>query len=132
MRRLSLATILALGVLAIAAPALAHDVPNNANWHTHDGLSGADAHHKGLVFFPDLFEQEDLGEYGVDVAYVDCPNATDKGLLAPGGKGTVRVAGVCMNDEYVIHLLSGIEAPEGWGTVTWNDVEFHYRLTPRG
>lgn len=132
MRRLSLSTILALGVLAIAAPALGHGVPNNANWHTHDG--GAGAHHKPVVFFPDLFLQEGLGTYGVDVEYVDCPNATDKGLLAPGGKGTVHVAGVCMNDEYVIHLISGVEAPEGWETITWgpNSVEFHYRLTPRG
>ena len=43
-----------------------------------------------------------------------------------------KSAGVCMNDDYVIHLLSGVDAPEGWETLTWNSVEYHYRLTPRG
>lgn len=130
MRKLSL--VLALGMLVMTTPALAHDVPNDSGWHTHDGLVGAGAHHKPVVFFPTLFAEEGLGVYGVDVDYVDCPNATDKGLLAPGGKGAVHVAGICMNDEYVIHLLSGVNAPPGWETVTWNGVDYHYRLTARG
>lgn len=130
MRKLSL--ILALGMLVVATPALAHDVPNDTGWHTHDGLTGAGAHHKPVVFFPDLFAAEGLGVYGVDVEYLDCPNATDKALLAPGGQGVVHIAGVCMNDDYVIHLRSGTSAPAGWETITWNGTEFHYRLTPRG
>lgn len=67
--------------------------------------------------------------YGVNVDYVICPNATDKGLLAPGGQG-VAAAGVCMNDDYVVHLRKGTEAPAGWDTVA--GTQFHYKLTPRG
>ena len=132
MRKLTLAVILTLATVALGGPALAHDVPNDTAWHTHD--DGGGGHHKGTVFFYDLFEEEGL-EYPVDGGFVDCPNATDKGLLAPGGKGAVHVAGICMNDQYVIHLLSGVDAPQGWETITYplvNGVDYHYRLTPRG
>lgn len=133
MHRLGLSTILALSLLAIGSPALADDVPNDANWHIHDlplgsTPTGAHGHHKSVVFFPQLFAQEGL-VYGVNVDYVICPNATDKGLLAPGGQG-VAAAGVCMNDDYVVHLRKGTEAPAGWDTVA--GTQFHYKLTPRG
>lgn len=134
-RKLTVSMILALLVLALASPALAHNVPNEKNWHIHDGLGlgpAAGDHHAGLSIFPALFDQEDL-EYGTSEApWVWCTNATDKGLLEPGGQGKVSAAGHCINDLYVVHLLSGVDAPEGWSTVVTAAGVFHYMLTPLG
>lgn len=57
MHRLGLSTILALSLLAISSPALADDVPNDANWHIHDlppdsAPTGAHGHHKSVVGSP--------------------------------------------------------------------------------
>jgi hypothetical protein len=137
LRKLIVVIILALSALVVASPALAHDVPNTTAWHTHDGVTGAGSHHKGVVFFPALFTQAGLGTYGSAESggYVDCPNATDKGLLPSAGTSStpIHAAGVCMNDLYVIHLKSGASAPSGWSSVTFtNGFTYHYRVTPRG
>ena len=90
---------------------------------------GAGDHHAPLSIFPDLFAQEGL-DYGTSEApFVWCTNATDKGLLAPGGQGTVLAAGHCKSDKYIVHILRGIDAPDGWSTVGDG---FHYMLTPLG
>ena len=69
--------------------------------------------------------------YGTSEApYVWCTNATDKGLLDPGGQGQASAAGHCINDEYVVHLVRGIEAPAGWSTLVVSGDDFHYLLTP--
>jgi hypothetical protein len=132
MRKLALSTIVGLVVLAFASPALADNVPNEKNWHIHDGDGpgpGAGDHHAPESIFPALFAQEGL-EYGTPEApHVWCTNATDKVLLAPGGQGTVHVAGHCKSDVYIVHLLSGVDAPAGWSTVSDG---FHYMLTPLG
>jgi hypothetical protein len=131
-RKLALSMIAAVLVLAGASPALAHGVPNEKNWHIHDGLGpgpGAGDHHAPLSIFPALFAQEGL-VYGTSEApFVWCTNATDKGLLAPGGQGTVLAAGHCKSDKYIVHILRGIDAPDGWSTVGDG---FHYMLTPLG
>jgi hypothetical protein len=134
-RKFAVSTIVALLLLAIAAPALAHNVPNEKNWHIHDGLGpgpGAGDHHAPLSIFPALFEQEGL-VYGTSEApYVWCTNATDKGLLDPGGQGQVSAAGHCISDVYVVHLLRGVEAPAGWSTLVLDGDDFRYMLTPLG
>ena len=138
MRKLSLAMVLAFSALLLASPALAHDVPNTKAWHTHDGAApGVPTHHRGLVFFPALFTQAGLGTYGSAESggWLDCPNATDKGLLPSFGTSstTIHAVGVCMNDLYVIHLMSGPSAPSGWASVTHtNGFTYHYRVTARG
>lgn len=136
MRKLGLSMLLALSMLALATPALAHDVPNDQGWHTHDGLTGAGAHHKPLVFMPTLFADAALGTYGTAASggYVDCPNATDKSLLPSSGQSNsgVLVAGVCMNDLYLIHLRSGVGVPPGWDSVSFGSNTYWYRVTPRG
>lgn len=137
MRKLSLAMVVAFSALVLASPALAHDVPNTTAWHTHDGVTGAGAHHKPVVFFPELFTQAGLGTYGLSESggYLDCPNATDKGLLPSFGTSatTIHAVGVCMNELYVIHLMSGPSAPSGWSSLTFtNGFTYHYRVTPRG
>jgi hypothetical protein len=119
-------------MVLLATPALAHDVPNTTGWHTHDGVLGDPAHHKPVLFFPALFAAEGLGVYGTDVGFLDCPDATDKGLLPHGAQGTVHAAGMCMNDAYIVHLLSGVDAPRGWTTISFGGVDYHYRLTARG
>lgn len=132
MRKLAWSTIVGLVVLAFASPALAHNVPNEKNWHIHDGTGAgptAGDHHAGLSIFPALFTQEGLVYGTPEAPYVWCPNATDKGLLAPGGQGKVSVAGHCKSDVYIVHLLRGVDAPAGWSTV---GVGFHYKLTPLG
>ena len=46
------------GASALASSAMAHEVPNEANWHIHDGTGPgplAGSHHAGLAFFPALF-----------------------------------------------------------------------------
>ena len=132
MRKLALSMIAAVLILAGASPALAHGVPNEKNWHIHDGLGpgpGAGDHHAPRSIFTDLFAQEGL-VYGTSEApFVWCTNATDKGLLAPGGQGTVLAAGHCKSDKYIVHILRGIDAPDGWSTVGDG---FHYMLTPLG
>lgn len=136
MRKLGVSIILALSTLALAAPALAHDVPNDANWHTHDRVSGASGHHKLVVFFPTLFVDAELGTYGSSTSggFLDCPNATDKGLLPSFGQSQsgVHAVGICMNDLYIIHLHSGVAAGSGWDSVSFGGNVYWYRVTARG
>jgi hypothetical protein len=139
--RAARATLVALavfgvGALTIGSIALAHEVPNERNWHIHDGTGGgplAGDHHAGLAFWPRLFSQEGL-VYGTPAApFVRCPNATDKVFLPNGVHGAVDGAGVCMNELFIVHLLSGVDTPEGWSTLTFpNGTFLSYRLTPRG
>jgi hypothetical protein len=123
-------------VAAFAAPALAHDVPNEANWHIHDGTGGGPLvgdHHAGLGFWPRLFAQEGLVYGTAEAPFVRCPNATDKVFLPNGVNGAVDGAGVCMSDVFVVHLLSGVDTPSGWSTLTFpNGTFLSYLLTPRG
>lgn len=126
---------LALGFSVSATGALAHEVPNE-NWHIHDGMGGGPLvgdHHAPLGFWPRLFAQEGLVYGTPEAPFVMCPNATDKAFLPNGANGTVGAAGVCMNDVFVVHLLSGVDTPAGWSTLTFPDGTFlSYRLTPRG
>ncbi len=136
MRRFLQLVMIAIAIaLMTASPVLAHGVPNDKNWHIHDGTGPGPAagdHHAGLVIFPALFAQEGL-TYGTPAApYVWCTNATDKGLLDPGGQGTVSAAGHCRSDVWIVHLLRGVEAPAGWSTLEIPGDDFHYRLTPIG
>jgi hypothetical protein len=126
----------ALGVTAMGSSALAHQVPNEKNWHIHDGTGAgplAGDHHAGLGFWPRLFTQEGL-VYGTEAApYVRCPNATDKVFLPNGVHGAVDGAGVCVSDAFIVHILSGVEPPAGWSTLAFpNGTFLSYRLTPRG
>lgn len=131
MRRFVQSVMLAIAIASImASPVLAHGVPNERNWHIHDGTGSgplAGDHHAGL-FFTALLAQEGLTYGTPEAPYFWCPNATDKGLLAPGGQGTVGSAGHCKSDVWVIHLLRGVEAPAGWDSFG----DLHYRLTPIG
>jgi hypothetical protein len=132
-RKLAVGSILALAALGIGVPAFAHGVPNEKNWHIHDGLGPGPAagdHHAGLSIFPALFAQEGLVDGSSAAPYVWCTNATDKGLLAPGGQGKASAAGHCASDVYLVHLLRGVEAPAGWSTVETASGVFHYLLTP--
>ena len=120
----------------MGSTALAHEVPNEANWHIHDGTGGgppAGDHHAGLAFWPRLFAQEGL-VYGTAAApFVRCPNATDKVFLPNGVHGAVDGAGVCMSDRFIVHILSGVDTPSGWSTLTFpNGTFLSYRLTSRG
>lgn len=124
----------ALGAMVGAAPALANNVPNEANWHIHDGsATGTGTHHKGLVFFPALFSDAGLGTYGTEASggYVICPNATDKGLLPNGANGRVHAAGICMNELYVIQIRLGTDAPAGWSSLSFGGSVWYYRVTGR-
>jgi hypothetical protein len=124
---------LGLGVSAMSSTAFAHDVPNEKNWHIHDGLGpgpggNPPSHHAPLAFFPDLFAQEGL-DYGTPEApFVSCPNATDKVFLPNGANGAVIAAGVCISDEWIVHLRVGTDAPASWSTLT--GTQLHYLLTP--
>jgi hypothetical protein len=125
----------AVAAMAGATTASADDVPNE-NWHIHDGLGAgplAGDHHAPLGFWPRLFAQEGL-VYGTEAApFVMCPNATDKVFLPNGVNGTVDGAGVCMSDTFIVHLLSGVDTPAGWSTLSFaNGTFLSYRLTPRG
>ena len=138
MRRFLQFVVMAMAIALITATTvLAHGVPNEKNWHIHDGLGAGPGatppnHHAGLVFFPALFLQEGL-VYGTAAApYVWCTNSADKGLLAPGGQGTVGSAGQCRNDLFIVHLLRGAAAPAGWSTLALPGDDMYYRLTPIG
>ena len=136
MRRFLRLVVMAIAIaLVTASPVLGHGVPNEKNWHIHDGLGAGPAagdHHAPLAIFPALFAQEGL-VYGTSEApFVWCTNATDKGLLDPGGQGTVSAAGHCINDLWIVHLLRGIDAPAGWETLVVAGDDFHYLLTPIG
>jgi len=125
----------AFGVIAIGSSALAHQVPNERNWHIHDGTGAgpfAGDHHAGLGFWPRLFAQEGLVYGTTEAPFVRCPNATDKVFLPNGVHGAVDGAGVCVSDEFIVHLLSGVESPAGWSTLSFpNGTFLSYRLTPR-
>ena len=77
---------IAFGATGMGSNALADQVPNEQNWHIHDGTGAgplAGDHHAGLGFWPRLFSQEGL-LYGTAAApYVMCPNATDKVFSCP-------------------------------------------------
>ena len=121
------------GASALASSAMAHEVPNEANWHIHDGTGPgplAGSHHAGLAFFPALFAQEGLVYGTAEAPYVRCPNATDKVLLPNGMHGTVTGAGVCMSDAFILHIRGGTDAPAGWSTLAGTTT--HYLLTPIG
>jgi hypothetical protein len=129
--------VLGLGVLAMGSSALAHEVPNERNWHVHDGKGGGPSvgdHHAGLGFWPQLFFQEGGLIYGTaEAPFVRCPNATDKVFLPNGVHGAVDGAGVCMNELFIVHLLSGVDTPDGWRTLTFSNGTFlSYKLTRRG
>ena len=37
-----------------------------------------------------------------------------------------------MNEGFIVHLLSGVDTPEGWSTLSFpNGTFLSYRLTPR-
>jgi hypothetical protein len=126
--------IFGFGILT-GSNALAHQVPNERNWHIHDGTGGGPAvgdHHAGLGFWPRLFSQEGLVYGTTEAPFVRCPNATDKVFLPNGVHGAVDGAGVCGNDLYVVHLLSGVDTPQGWSTLSFpNGTFLSYKLTPR-
>lgn len=128
--------VLGFGALTMGSNASAHQVPNEQNWHIHDGTGGGPAvgdHHAGLGFWPRLFSQEGLVYGTTEAPFVRCPNATDKVFLPNGVHGAVDGAGVCMNEVFIVHLLSGVDTPEGWSTLSFpNGTFLSYRLTPRG
>lgn len=128
--------VIGVGALTIGSSALAHEVPNEQNWHIHDGTGGGPLvgdHHAGLGFWPRLFAQDGLVYGTAEAPFVRCPNATDKVLLPNGVHGAVDGAGVCINEVFIVHLLSGVDTPEGWSTLTFpNGTFLSYRLTPRG
>ena len=132
---LSLAVI-GVGALTVGSSAFAHEVPNERNWHVHDGTGRgplAGDHHAGLGFWPRLFAQEGLIYGTAQAPFVRCPNATDKVFLPNGAHGAVDGAGVCMNEVFIIHLLSGVDTPAGWSTLSFpNGTFLSYMLTPRG
>ena len=55
-------------------------------------------------------------------------------LILPNGvHGAVDGAGVCMNEVFIVHLLSGVDTPAGWSTLSFpNGTFLSYMLTPRG
>jgi hypothetical protein len=128
--------VIGIGALTIVSSALAHEVPNEQNWHIHDGTGGgplAGDHHAGLGFWPRLFSQEGLAYGTAEAPFVRCPNATDKVFLPNGVHGAVDGAGICLNDVFIVHLLSGVDTPEGWSTLTFpNGTFLSYELTSRG
>ena len=127
--------VISLGGLTMGSRALAHEVPNERNWHIHDGTgegSLAGDHHAGLAFWPRLFAQEGFVYGTADAPFVRCPNATDKVFLPNGVHGAVGGAGVCMNEMFILHLLSGVDTPQGWSTLNFpNGTFLSYRLTAR-
>jgi hypothetical protein len=127
---------LAFGVLAVGSSAVAHEVPNEQNWHIHDGTGRGPLvgdHHAGLGFWPRLFAQEGRVYGTAEAPFVRCPNATDKVFLPNRVHGAVDGAGVCMSDVFVVHILSGVDPPDDWSILTFpNGTFLSYRLTPRG
>jgi hypothetical protein len=127
--------VFGFGVLAVGPSASAHQVPNAQNWHIHDGTGAGPAvgdHHAGLGFWPRLFSQEGLVYGTTEAPFVRCPNATDKVFLPNGVHGAVDGAGVCMNELFIVHLLSGVDTPQGWSTLSFpNGTFLSYKLTPR-
>lgn len=100
------------GVVALALPSAAQEVPND-NWH---------AHPPGAPWLVAI-----AGE-------VICPDATDKLLLksAERKSSPVIAAGVCFSDTHVVHLrwVPGGNAPSGWSQV--EGIEVFYKMTARG
>lgn len=137
-RTVGVLVCLALGfsVSAMGSAASAHEVPNETNWHIHDGTGGGPLvgdHHAGLGFWPRLFAQEGLVYGTAEAPFVRCPNATDKVFLPNGVNGAVDGAGVCMSDVFLVHILSGVDTPTGWSALSFpNGTFLSYRLTSRG
>ena len=120
-----------LTALLIAFPATAAREFNN--WHIHSGLTELGAPHRSAAFFPALLGV-DLATYKASPAlWAYCPDATDKALVGGDG-GRQGAAGVCMNETYVIHLLtvpSGQTPPNGW-TLVPGLTSTYYLLTATG
>lgn len=127
--RAALAGLLTL--LLVAFPASAAREFNN--WHIHSGLTELGSLHRSAAFFPALLGV-DLGTYRASPAlWAYCPNATDK-VLVGGDGGRQGAAGVCMNETYVIHLLTvpaDQTPPAGWTLVPGLTSTF-YKLTVTG
>jgi hypothetical protein len=127
-------------LLAVAAPASA-DRGSWNGWHVHDGtavpyMDTGGLTHRGVAIFPAIFTGGNAAAYIADSSlWAYCPDATDKALLGDAViDGSKSAAGVCMNENGVIHLLSvpeGQSPPNGWeripGTATG-----YYKLTASG
>lgn len=120
-----------LAALLVVAPAAAARDFNN--WHIHSGLTELGAPHRSAAFFPALLGV-DLATYRASPSlWAYCPDATDKALVGGDG-GRQGAAGVCMNEAYVIQLLTvkpGQTPPAGWALVP-GLTSTYYRLTAVG
>lgn len=120
-----------LTALLVAFPATAAREFNN--WHIHSGLTELGGPHRSAAFFPALLGV-DLATYKAQPAlWAYCPDATDKALVGGDG-GRQGAAGVCMNETYVIHLLTvpaEQSAPAGW-TLVPGLTSTYYQLAATG
>lgn len=120
MRRTARSLALAAALLTLlvdgAGTAAARDYNN---WHIHSGMPQLGELHRSAGFFPVILGV-DLATYTASPGlWAYCPNATDK-VLVGGDGGRTGAAGVCMNEAFVIHLLTikpGQSAPDSWTLV---------------
>ena len=105
---------IAAGLLAAFALATAASADRGSwnGWHVHDGTAvpytdAGGLTHRGVAIFPAIFTGGNAAAYIADPSlWAYCPNATDKALLGDGVvDGSKSAAGVCMNENSVIHLL---------------------------
>lgn len=136
-KRLFLGAALALLTAGLAGPAAATD--NRANWHIHDGGSGAG--HAPVGSFWWVLGYGSLTAYQTAAAAdpgkaVTCPNATDKVLLGsstPLNDSQVVRAGICRTEDVIIHMRSqdtSDPVPAGWSFMsTSGGISTYYKLT---
>ncbi len=133
---------IAAGLLAAFALATAASADRGSwnGWHVHDGTSppytdASGLTHRGVAIFPDIFTGGNAAAYIADPSlWAYCADATDKVLLPNGQNGSKSAAGMCQNEDSIIHLLavpSGQSPPAGW-TLIPGTTTGYYRLTPRG
>jgi hypothetical protein len=130
MHKRVLTTVLGLLAAALAAaPSASADREVFNNWHVHNGLPGG----RPAVFFPAILGVS-LAHYQADPAiWAYCPDATDKVLLPNGPHGSKSGAGVCINEQTVIHILTVEDhqsAPAGWTPLPGSSTGY-YQLTSR-
>lgn len=145
--RKQIVLVLALAAPLIAAAAASADRGSWNNWHVHDGTPAANVYtdengltHRPAVFFPAIFTGGNVAAYIADPSlWAYCIDATDKALAGIDGDvdGSKSVAGVCMNESNVIHLLAvpaGQSPPDdGWSLIPIaGNSTLYYKLTPNG
>lgn len=109
------AVALGLGVAAVSGTTSADEVPNEKNWHIHDGLGNGPAfgdHHAPLAFFPALFAQEGLAYGTAEAPYVNPLRHSPPPVASPASGSSTRTDSAAAKSPLPSPLVNDATIPQ--------------------